>query len=157
MSTTIRDMLKFYKKFKNYYPIRKVSSFRQTITNFFRTYYYNYTEDEIPTPIPSEWDYEVTMTVGDGGDGLYGYEETIYGSLTPEYTEKDNNLRAIVSYWGDWEGVKVTGNVDVIEIGGIEFNGGTYDGYNNVTLITTPSNPFPSVGNTCTIKIKLAI
>jgi hypothetical protein len=105
------------------------------------------------------WDFEGVMTVGE----WTSEDETVYigfadgsveipafGLLTGfssviVFALYEEPVVAII--WGNGE----TTTVDKIEINGVLFENGVQGG---VTIFLTETNPFPAVGQTCTIKIK---
>jgi hypothetical protein len=112
---------------------------------------------KLAEPSP-EWDYEGVMTVGGDIDNGYGYIAGAYGSITPSFSEYCGG-DIFIYYVGANNNIYSTGNISIIEIDGIEFNVDTNEECGEGTWFTyfvSNSNPFPSIGQTCTIKIKLA-
>lgn len=164
MGITMSTMLRFYNKYKYSLPVRRYLTERQTITKFFEKYYFGFLskEEEEVTPV-SEWDYEGTMTVGTDEGIKYGYIDdpgslVYFGSMSVEYPYDDSNESKLIFYDVSEPFLKVSGEIEKIEIGGIEYDGFTYySGVNQSNIEGLSSNPFPAVGNTVTIKIKLAV
>jgi len=110
-----------------------------------------------------EWDYEGVLTVGEMYTGetfyLYGYADYedwdyLFGTLSPSY-EYNTSYGANWVFWSNEENViQVSGNVDYIYI-----NGEIYDDVNSYlndnTAFNLNLNPFPEVGDSCNVKIKL--
>lgn len=118
---------------------------------------YLFQSDKYLNPL-SEWDYEGIMTVG--GDAIaQGYESTncflgATGSMTPPFTYTNDTGCNFLAY--EYEGFfEVTAIVAILKIDNIEFIPNSID-HGSSYFSTPESTPFPAVGETCSIKIKLA-
>jgi hypothetical protein len=103
---------------------------------------------------PVTWDYEGTMTVGNIDD-FYGYDNgynDIIGSMSPSF-----NYECQSAYWLMWNAsatsLSLSAAIDEIEIGGVSFTNFNVSGCTSDKTVS--SNPFPTTGNTVSIKIKL--
>lgn len=106
---------------------------------------------------PSEWDYEGVMTVGEITEPLplKGFSD---GNILPAFGTLDGFSAWLI--FGNMEGSGVyvfnffdetPYYTDKVEIDGVLFeNGEPTEG----TVFFTETDPFPAVGQTCTIKVK---
>lgn len=119
----------------------------------------------------SEWKYEGTLTVGHdyyyssvelGWVHEYGWNDSNYGSISPEYPQIPGFAVATmimvemyniddVWYYKLW-----AMNTSVTEVicNTIEIDGVEYTGFNETGELMIDENPFPATGQTCTIKLK---
>lgn len=103
------------------------------------------------------WDYEGTLTVGTWYSVYQGFVKNEAGSIAPTspqvpvYNEtvyilvntSSNPLQLIVADASSQKSCNTA-----------EINGTEYTGFNSNGILEIGSNPLPSVGNTCTIKLK---
>lgn len=106
------------------------------------------------TTLPIVWDYEGTMTVGLGYGIQIGWEDFGWGSISPL---PNDSLPIDVSGISWIPGSDILALYDGLPLpitnsGNIEINGVLHT-YTSGT-VTIP-NPFPAVGETCTIKFTI--
>lgn len=157
MGITMSTMLRFYNKYKYSLPVRRYLTERQTIIKFFKKYYFGFLSKE-EEAIPKEvWDYEGTMTVGEDGEFKTGFNMyggvVEFGTLVPEYLPTQCSL----FFTTEEMSILIHGNIDILKIDDIEITGFTFSNISSLSMYNLLSNPFPAVGETCSIKIKLAV
>lgn len=102
-----------------------------------------------------DWDYEGVLTVGLAYSAYVGYWDGNPGSVSPSPIIVDgyNETRYIIYATGTNELIVTDASFvkscNTIEIDGVEFTGFDSSGY-----LSLATNPFPAVGETCTIKLK---
>jgi SPP1 family predicted phage head-tail adaptor len=115
-------------------------------------------EIKIQGTIVEIWDYTGVLTVGSPDNDRFGFDSgnyDIFGSITPEYLWAYNGFKYIVYIQGV---ISCTGEIGKIKIDNEVFI--ATDILDGLTSFTEEKgnpiiNPFPAVGETCTIKIKI--
>jgi hypothetical protein len=107
--------------------------------------------DYLPYVAPEPWTYEGVMTVGEGKTIGVGYYYEIFGSVNP-VGEFD------YFWWAEEENSTLMTSLNYVNLTSIYINGSTYipvyDESNGDWRVGSISNPFPAVGETCTIKLR---
>jgi hypothetical protein len=113
---------------------------------------------KIKGTVTETWDYEGVITVGEDGDSNYkGYSYNHefllnFGSINPNYNYTYFDSKFIYIEIG--ADIQVSGEISIMKI-----DDEIYNNFNHIGGVSTENkegiDPFPPVGETCTIKIKL--
>ena len=107
------------------------------------------------------WDYEGVITVGYLSPNTgYSTGPNVYGSILPSYPYTETDIYSGYKRF-NWNNsypqkIGVSGNIFAVEINGVIYSDvSSYVAPLNMTTINCSTNPFPSVGSTCIVKVKL--
>jgi hypothetical protein len=106
------------------------------------------------------WDYEGVVTVGflTPNTGYHIGGGANYGSIDPTFPYVEIGVSAGNKsvYWNNTGLMNVSGNIFAVEVNGTVITDiATYFSSLNLTRFTQATNPFPSVGSTCIVKVKV--